>query len=131
MVTRALLTCYMITGLTSLFRLLPLGIMYHSWSLIFKLPIPEIWRLFANFLFIGGPSINFLFQLVWLYVTSSRYYYFDDLLIPTFSTVIHSYTHIHLHAQYTICTGYNTELHTNLPNFSAIQPTPSLCSSLA
>ena len=66
MVTRGLLTLYVITGLLLFAQLLPVLQMYHAWGLVFKLPIPGIWRPITNFMVIGKPSINFLFQLVWL-----------------------------------------------------------------
>ena len=66
MVTRALLTTYVVTGLGLYIKVLPVTWCYHAWGQVFKLPVPEVWRLVTNFAIIGGPSINFLFQLVWL-----------------------------------------------------------------
>lgn len=40
--------------------------LYHAWSAEFSLPVPQLWRLLTNFLIIGRPSINYLFNLVWL-----------------------------------------------------------------
>lgn len=40
--------------------------MFHDWSMVFKLPVPEIWRLVTNFTVVDGFSLNLVFQLVWL-----------------------------------------------------------------
>lgn len=64
-VCKVLLTTYLITGLASLFVTSPLLYMYHSWEFVFR-KVPQVWRLVFNFAFIGKPSINFLFNLVWL-----------------------------------------------------------------
>lgn len=66
MVSRALLTTYVATGLGLFFKVLPTVWLYHDWRLVFKLPVPQVWRLLTNFTIIGVPSINFLFQLIWL-----------------------------------------------------------------
>lgn len=54
------------TGGLLLFGVLPVTRLYHAWSLELSLPIPELWRLLTNFLIIGRPSLNYLFNLVWL-----------------------------------------------------------------
>jgi len=66
LVCRTLLTCYLVTGGLLLFGVLPVTRLYHAWSLELSLPIPELWRLLTNFLIIGRPSLNYLFNLVWL-----------------------------------------------------------------
>jgi hypothetical protein len=41
-ITRGLLTCFVATGLAFYIGALPLKYMYHSWGLVFKLPVPEV-----------------------------------------------------------------------------------------
>ena len=65
-VTRSLLTVYFVVAAGLTFKLLPAGYLIHSWSYIFKLPVPQLWRLVTNFMIAGGFSINFLFQMIWL-----------------------------------------------------------------
>jgi hypothetical protein len=67
-VTRTLLVCYLVTGLLGMFDLMPWRLIWHQWSKELSLPIPQVWRWVTNFLVVGTPSINYLFQLVWLYV---------------------------------------------------------------
>ena len=67
-VTRSLLVCYLVTGLLGMFDLMPWRLIWHQWSKELSLPIPQVWRWVTNFLVVGTPSINHLFQLVWLYV---------------------------------------------------------------
>lgn len=43
----------------------------------------QLWRLITNFLIIGKPSINFLFQLVWLYVSQAYSYFSISISIIT------------------------------------------------
>lgn len=64
-VSKVLLTTYLCTGLVALFDTRPLFYIYHSWDLVFR-KLPQVWRLVLNFAFIGKPSMNFLFNLVWL-----------------------------------------------------------------
>ena len=82
MVTRTLLLCYLATGLAWFLQVLPVMQVYHTWSKELTLPIPQLWRLITNFLVVGKPSINYLFQLVWLYVVE---WHFIDLSIVTLS----------------------------------------------
>ena len=42
-ITRALLTCYLATGLTAYLGVLPLKYLYHDWRLCFK-KLPEVRR---------------------------------------------------------------------------------------
>ena len=70
-VCKSMLTTYLATGLMALFGILPAVYMYHDWGFIFTFPsslktIPQVWRLVSNFAVIGKPSMNFLFNLVWL-----------------------------------------------------------------
>lgn len=65
-VSKVLLTTYICTGLVALFETRHLLYIYHSWDLIFRKLPPQVWRLVLNFAFIGKPSMNFLFNLVWL-----------------------------------------------------------------
>lgn len=65
-ITRILLTTYLFTGLGIFLRILPVMLFVHSWKGVFRLPIPQVWRLMTNFCIVGAPSINYLFQLVWL-----------------------------------------------------------------
>ena len=64
-VSKVLLTTYLCTGLFALFETRPLLYIYHSWEFIFS-KLPQVWRLVLNFAFLGKPSMNFLFNLVWL-----------------------------------------------------------------
>lgn len=64
-VSKVLLTTYLITGLTALFQPAPLVYIYHSWDFIFR-KLPHVWRLVLNFAYIGKPSMNYLFNLIWL-----------------------------------------------------------------
>ena len=66
MVTRALLTVYIATGLALYLRVLPWRHLSLSWAQVFRLPVPQVWRLATNFTVIGAPSLHFVFQLVWL-----------------------------------------------------------------
>lgn len=65
-ITRTLLATFLITGLGLFLGVLPVRHLIHVWDKELSLPVPQLWRLFTNFLIIGGPSINYLFQLVWL-----------------------------------------------------------------
>ncbi len=63
-VTRTLLATYLASGLGILLGAFPTHLAYHDWGL--ELRRGQLWRLATNFAVIGKPSINYLFQLVWL-----------------------------------------------------------------
>ncbi|KAH7616042.1 putative Derlin-1 [Nannochloris sp. 'desiccata'] len=56
----------MFTATLIFLKVLPSAYMFHSWSMVFKLPVPQIWRLVTNFTVVDGFSLNLVFQLVWL-----------------------------------------------------------------
>jgi hypothetical protein len=65
-VTRSLLTIYMFTATLLFFNVFPSLYMFHSWGMVLKLPVPQVWRLVTNFTVVDGFSLNLVFQLVWL-----------------------------------------------------------------
>jgi Derlin-2/3 len=80
-VCRTLLVTYLATGLLLFLRVLPIRYLYHDWSLsLFSFPpfaspasFPGLHRLVTNFGIIGTPSINYLFNLVWLVQYGASY----------------------------------------------------------
>jgi Derlin-2/3 len=73
-VCRTLLSTYLLTGLLLLFGLLPLEYVYHAWGYVFTLgSVPQLHRLILNFAVVGRPSINYLFNLVWLVQYGASY----------------------------------------------------------
>ncbi len=80
-VCRTLLVTYLATGLLLFLRVLPVRHLYHDWSLsLFSFPpfaspasFPGLHRLVTNFGIIGAPSINYLFNLVWLVQYGASY----------------------------------------------------------
>lgn len=98
-VSRTLLTCYLITGLTWFLNVLPVHLMYHAWPLdLFSFPpfaatasVPGIHRLILNFTVIGRPSINYLFNLVWLIqygVSYEKAAFFGDATAAIWGTML-------------------------------------------
>ncbi len=80
-VCRTLLVTYLATGLLLFLRVLPVQHLYHDWTVsLLSFPpfaspasFPGLHRLVTNFGIIGPPSINFLFNLVWLVQYGASY----------------------------------------------------------
>ncbi len=80
-VCRTLLVTYLVTGLLWFVRVLPVQHMYHEWPLsLLSFPpfasrasFPGLHRLVTNFSIVGTPSINYLFNLVWLVQYGASY----------------------------------------------------------